>query len=230
LLDVAARAEPKPNAADQAHAAIRRKILDAEWPPGASVLEGAIALELGLSRTPVREALVRLQQEGLIEIVPRHGMRVSALSQADMREIYQVLTTLEPAAVELLAERRPSRAVLAPLYAACDAMARSLRGPKPDLRAWAAADEDFHAGLARLCGNRRLAAMIMTVWDQAHRARMFTLSFRPLPRKSTEEHRAVLDAIADGDAARASSLYAAHRRRGGAELMAIIEKHGIRQL
>lgn len=227
---MAAHAEPRTNAADGAHAAIRRKILDAEWAPGASVLEGAIALELGLSRTPVREALVRLEKEGLVEIVPRHGMRISALSPADMREIYQVLTSLEPTAVELLAERKPSPAVLAPLYAACDAMARSLRGPKPDLRAWAAADEDFHAGLARLCGNGRLAAMIMTVWDQAHRARMFTLSLRPLPRKSTEEHRAVLEAIAAGDAQRAAGLYAAHRRRGGAELMAIIEKHGIRQL
>jgi DNA-binding GntR family transcriptional regulator len=147
-----------------------------------------------------------------------------------MREIYQVLTSLEPAAAELLAEQKPSQATLAPLHAACDAMARALRGPKPDLAAWAEADEAFHAGLAKLCGNRRLAAMIMTVWDQAHRARMFTLSFRPLPRKSTEEHRAVLDAIAAGDPARAASLYVAHRRRGGAELMAIIEKHGIRQL
>lgn len=225
-----ARAEPRPNAADQAHAAIRRRILDADWAPGASVLEGEIALELGLSRTPVREALVRLQQEGLVEIVPRHGMRVSALSPADMREIYQVLTSLEPTAAELLAERRPSRAELAPLHDACEAMAASLRGPAPDLRAWAAADEDFHAGLARLCGNRRLAAMIMTVWDQAHRARMFTLPLRPLPRISTDEHRAVLEAIAAGEPARAAALYVAHRRRGGAELMAIIEKHGFRQL
>jgi DNA-binding GntR family transcriptional regulator len=227
---VTAHAEPKANAADAAHAAIRRKILDAAWPPGASVLESAIALELGLSRTPVREALVRLQQDGLIEIVPRHGMRVAALSAADMREIYQVLTSLEPTAAELLAARRPSRAELAPLSQACDAMAHALRGPAPDLAAWAVADEAFHSVLARLCGNRRLAAMIMTVWDQAHRARMFTLRLRPLPRKSTEEHRAVLDAIAAGDAPRAALLYDRHRRRGGAELMAIIEKHGIRTL
>jgi DNA-binding GntR family transcriptional regulator len=221
---------PRTNAAELAYAAVRRKILDAEWPPGASVLEGAIALELGLSRTPVREALVRLQQDGLIEIVPRHGMRVAALSPADMREIYQVLGSLEPTAVELLAARAPTRRELAPLSQACDAMARALRGPAPDLAAWAVADEAFHAGLAKLCGNRRLAAMIMMVWDQAHRARMFTLRLRALPRASTDEHRAVLDAVLAGDPARAAKLYAAHRRRGGAELMAIIEKHGLRTL
>jgi DNA-binding GntR family transcriptional regulator len=222
--------DPAPSATAQAYAEVKRRILDAEWAPGSQVLEAAIAMELGLSRTPVREALVRLQQEGLIEIVPRHGMRVSALSPADMREIYQVLTSLEPTAAALLAERRPSRAELATMLRACTEMARALRGTAPDLRAWAVADEEFHRDLAERCGNRRLGAMIMTVWDQAHRARMFTLSMRPVPRRSTEEHRAVLDAIAAGDAATARALYVAHRQRGGDELMAIIEKHGIRQL
>jgi DNA-binding GntR family transcriptional regulator len=56
----------------------------------------------------VREALVRLEQEGLLEIVPRHGARISALSPADMREIYEVLTSLEPTAAELLARRKPA--------------------------------------------------------------------------------------------------------------------------
>src|SRR5690606_22028140 len=132
------------------------------------------------SRTPVREAFVRLQQEGLLEIVPRHGARIAALSPADMREIYDVLMSLEPTAAELLAARQPDRAELSSLIASCDAMEAALKGT-PDLQAWAMADETFHLSLARLCGNRRLAGMIMQVWDQAHRARMFTLSLRPLP-------------------------------------------------
>ncbi|MEN5083016.1 GntR family transcriptional regulator [Bosea sp. TWI1241] len=215
---------------DAVYLRLKQQILDNRYAPGAQALESEIAAALGASRTPVREAFVRLQQEGLLEIVPRHGVRIAALSPDDMKEIYEVLMSLEPTAVELLAARRPSAADLACLVEACDAMEAALAGPAPDLAAWAAADERFHINLARLCGNRRLAAMIMTVWDQAHRARMFTLSLRPLPLRSTAEHRAVLDAILGGDGETARDLYVAHRRRGGAELTAIIERHGIQRL
>jgi DNA-binding GntR family transcriptional regulator len=207
---------------------LKQKILDSDYPPGEHVLEQDIAGELKLSRTPVREAFVRLEQEGLLEIVPRHGIRISVLSPNDMRELYEVLTALEPAAVELLARRQPSDQELAPLVTACDAMEAALAGKR--LKAWAAADEDFHFNLAQRCGNRRLAAMIMTMWDQAHRARMFTLTLRPLPTRSTHEHRAVVEAIRAGDIARARELYAAHRRRGGDEIMAIIDRHGFQRL
>lgn len=214
---------------DTVYARLKQQILDNHYPPGAQILESEIAAELNASRTPVREAFVRLQQEGLLEIVPRHGVRISALSPDDMREIYEVLMSLEPTAVELLAARRPDRTKLASLIEACDAMEAALQGA-PDLRAWAAADEAFHLNLARLCGNRRLAAMIMTVWEQAHRARMFTLTLRPPPMQSTAEHRAVVEAILAGDGERARELYYAHRKRGGSELIGIIERHGIQRL
>src|ERR1700692_4786334 len=107
---------------EYAYRLIKRKILDNEFPPGAQILEQDIAAELNISRTPVREAFVRLKQDGLLEIVPRHGVRISTLSPDDMREIYEVLMSLEPTAVELLARRKPSDVDLAPLIAACDAM------------------------------------------------------------------------------------------------------------
>lgn len=213
-----------------AYAIIKARILDSAFAPGSQVLEQEIAAALGMSRTPVREALVRLQQEGLLEIVPRHGVRISALSPVDMREIYEILMSLEPTAVELLARRRPDRRDIACLVEACDEMEAALAATMPDLAAWAAADEKFHVNLAKLCGNGRLAAMIMMVWDQAHRARMFTLTLRPLPVTSTAEHRAVVDAILAGDVERARDLYFAHRKRGGSELTAIIERHGLQRL
>lgn len=232
-MSLAVRLRPAPDerrSSDAAYAALKAKILDSEFAPGSQALEQEIAVALGMSRTPVREALVRLQQEGLLEIVPRHGVRVSALSPHDMREIYEVLMSLEPTAVELLTRRRPGRGEIACLVEACDDMERALAKGEADLRAWAAADELFHMNLAHLCGNRRLAAMIMTVWDQAHRARMFTLSMRPVPRQSTAEHRAVVEAILEGDADRARDLYLAHRKRGGLELTHIIERHGLQHL
>lgn len=219
-----------PRSSEAVYLKLKQAILDNRYPPGAQILESQIASEFEASRTPVREAFVRLQQEGLLEIVPRHGVRISALSPGDMREIYEILMSLEPTAVELLVARQPDRAELSGLVQACDDMEKSLAGPQPDLVGWALADERFHMSLAKLCGNKRLAAMILTVWDQAHRARMFTLSLRPLPIKSTAEHRAVVDAILAGDGERARDLYFAHRKRGGRELTEIIERHGIQRL
>src|SRR5260370_10076496 len=146
---------------EYAYRLLKRKILDSDYPPGEHVLEQDIAAELKLSRTPVREAFVRLEQDGLLMIVPRHGVRISVLSPNDMRELYEVLTALEPTAVELFARRRPSNEELAPLVIACDAMETALAGKR--LKAWAAPDENFHFHLAQLFGNRRLAPMLMHV-------------------------------------------------------------------
>jgi DNA-binding GntR family transcriptional regulator len=224
--DAAVRSEER--STEYAYRTLKARILDSEFAPGAFLLEKDAAAQLGLSRTPVREALVRLEQDGLLEIVPRHGARISVLSPADMRDIYEVLTSLEPTAAEILARRRPSANEVADLSEACTAMERALE--EADLKAWAAADEAFHRNLAERCGNRRLSDMIMTVWDQSHRARMFTLSLRPLPIQSTREHRAILDTILAGEADAARELYRAHRQRGGAELMSIIVTHGFNRL
>jgi DNA-binding GntR family transcriptional regulator len=222
--------EREPRSSAWAYARIKTKILDSELDPGSQVLEQAIAEDLGISRTPVREALVRLQQEGLLEIVPRHGVRISILAPSDMREIYDILVSLEPTAIELLTRRRPGAQELSTLIEACERMERALSQEPPDLKMWAAADEMFHTNLAMLCGNKRLTGMIMTVWEQAHRARMFTLTLRETPWRSTTEHRAVVDAILQGDPIHARQLYEAHRRRGGEELMSIIERHGLQRL
>src|SRR6201999_1447708 len=76
---------------DKVYAALRRKVIDSELAPGSHILEQELAIMLGVSRTPLREALVRLENEGLVEIVPRHGIRIIPMSVADMKEIYQVL-------------------------------------------------------------------------------------------------------------------------------------------
>lgn len=225
-MDATARpAARTPTAAEAAYQRLRAMILDNLLPPGTQRLEAELALELGMSRTPVREAMLRLQQEGLVSVTPRHGMRVAPISVADMRDIYDVLESLEPKAAELLARRGLDGAALAPLVEACDAMEAAIASE--DRTAWARGDEAFHRGLAELCGNRRLAAMAVQVWDQSHRARMFTLNMRPLPARSTAEHRATLQAILAGDSDGAREIYRRHRQRGGAELIAVIERSGL---
>src|SRR4030095_12009583 len=87
---------------DRAYREIRRRILNNEYPPAHQILEQELAADLGMSRTPVREALVRLQNERFVQLLPRHGMRVVPLSIRELREVYEVLTSLELTAIDRL--------------------------------------------------------------------------------------------------------------------------------
>jgi len=223
-------AKPQPTAslADAAYEQIRQRILDNVWPPGHRALEQEVALALGMSRTPVHEALVRLHAERLIDLVPRHGMLVLPVSPNDMREIYEVLTALECMAAELLARKKPTDDMLAPLSKATDDMEIALECN--DLDAWAHADETFHMALVELAGNQLLADGVMKHWDRAHRARMFSLRLRPKPVNSTREHRALVARLREGDAEGASRENRAHRERASRELLAIFDQFKLAQM
>ena len=213
---------------DTAYDLIRRRILDNVWPPGHRALEQEVALALGMSRTPVREALVRLENDGLVEVVPRHGMRVLPVSPTDMREIYEILTALECMAAEIVARRKPTDAELQPLIQATADMDKALEND--DLNAWAAADERFHASLIELSGNRQLAATVWNYWDRAHRARMFSLKLRPKPVNSTQDHRELVERLRAGDARGAAEVNRTHRARASRELLAIFERFKLAQM
>ena len=213
---------------EQAYRRIRRNILDNVWAPGFQMLENALAEALEMSRTPVREALLRLQAEGLVEVVPRHGMRVLPISAEMMGEIYVILTSLEATAAELAAQRTHSPDTLKALEAASADMDAALT--RDDLDAWAEADERFHRLLVEMSGNRLMAGVISNFWDRAHRARMVTLRLRPKPEASTDEHRAVVEAILAGDAQRAREIHRAHRERGARELTEILHRLRLTQI
>jgi len=219
---------PGSSLVDAAYEQMRRRILDNVWPPGHRALEQEVAMELGMSRTPVREALLQLQNEGLVEVIPRHGVRVLPVSPTDMREIYEILTALECMAAELLARRKPSDEELQPLIAATDAMDAALKAD--DLDGWAQADERFHAQLLELAGNRQLQNTVFNYWDRAHRARMFSLRLRPAPVNSTREHMQLVERLRAGDPQGAAAVNRSHRERANRELLAIFERYKLAQM
>lgn len=210
---------------ERAYNEIRRRILDNEYPPSHQVLEFDLATELRMSRTPVREALVRLQNENFVRIIPRHGMRVVPLSLVDLQDMYETLLALELMAVERLARSRPSPAVLAPIDKALDDMDRSLRSKDTD--GWARADERFHRTLVALCGNARLVAIVESLWDQGHRARMTTMRLRPTLKLSNREHRAVRDAIQEGEWREACAVHRRHFARATREILSLLAQTGL---
>ncbi len=207
----------------RAYETLRRRILDNEWQAGHLALEQEIAVELGMSRTPVREALIRLEKEGLVEVRPRHGMRVLGISARDLEEIYEILTCLESMAAELVARRGLEQSQVAALAATVTHMDEALA--RDDLDGWAQADEAFHRLLVEFSGNRRLRDMVGGCWDQAHRARMLTLRLRPKPLRSNDDHRATVDAIIRGDPGAAREIHRRHRARAGEMLVRILDEH-----
>lgn len=208
---------------DSAYQTIRRRILDNVYPQGHQLLEEELAAELDMSRTPIREALVRLQHESLVQLIPRHGMRVVPLSLDDLRNMYEVMTALELTAVERLARARPAAAVFGAIDKALDAMDVAIR--TRDCDAWLAADEHFHRTLLELCGNPRLKALTDALWDQSHRARITTVRLRPDLQPSNEEHRAVVDAIRRGDWRGARTRHLKHRVRTSGEIIGLLEHY-----
>ena len=204
---------------------LKRMILAGELPPGSDHLEAELGAMLGVSRTPVREAAVMLQAQGLVEIRPRRGLRVVPLTVRDMEEIYQILAELEPLAAQLVAEARPGARTLDALASSVAAMEAALASD--DRTAWAEADDLFHRRLVALSGNARLAAIVGTYSDQVHRARLLTLRLREPPHGSNADHRALLDAIREGDGARARAIHRDHRARAKALMIGLLEAHGL---
>lgn len=218
----------KESFADRAYRELRRRILENVMTSGQQYTEQDLAALLRMSRTPTREAMLRLANEGLVEIRPRHGMRIKPISVTDMREIYEVLTALESAAAGLAAASAQSEPYLEGMRDAIREMESALA--IDDLKGWAKADERFHTLLVASAGNHRLVEQVETFVGQAHRVRMLTLRLRPKPSTSNRDHAELVEAIAAHDADRAREIHRIHRERSGTMLVELLQTHGLTQL
>ncbi|MDE1182187.1 GntR family transcriptional regulator [Paraburkholderia sp.] len=200
---------PREKSTDAVYQKIRARILSNEFRPGAQLLEQELVALFGVSRTPVREALIRLQNEHLVQIVPRHGMRVRNVSIADLEEVYQVQSSLEATAAGAVAARKPAAKELKPLDKACAEIERAFA--KGDRDAWAAAREGFLAHLLELGGNPRLSQIVGECGDQVRRVRDLTLRLIPWTDSQTATYRAIVEALRRADADAAEALCREHR-------------------
>ncbi|WP_353309332.1 GntR family transcriptional regulator [Shimia sp. NS0008-38b] len=212
-----------PSNTQRAFHSLRDMIFAGELAPGSDHLESELAVRLGVSRTPVREAALMLESQGLLELRPRKGVRILPISPEDMAEIYDVLTELESLAARCAAELSLDDSQLAPLATAIDDMDRALDAS--DLESWAKADDRFHGELVHLSSNSRVISIFEMMSDQVRRARKVTLFMRPMPVKSNEDHREVFEAIRSGDANLAVSLHRAHRQNAKKMIVDLLKKH-----
>jgi len=214
--------------ADKAYRELKQMILDNRVHGGEYLLEEDLARAMGMSRTPLREALVQLQNDGLVAIVPRRGVRVLPLTVADMREVHDLLTWLESQAAHALANREDRAIYVKELRQIVAAMRRALAAD--DLAAWAHANDRFHIGLVASAGNGRLMRICENLLDQSQRVRAFTLRLRKPPSRTTDSHASMLRAIEDGDGDKAVAIQVANKKAWLAELSEIVERLQLRFL
>jgi DNA-binding GntR family transcriptional regulator len=211
--------------------AIKRAILAGELRPGQSLVEAELAQRLGVSKTPVREALKTLAGAGLVTMSPYRGATVRAIDADTARAIYDMRLLLEPEAVRRAVLRAAADAEAAdPAYPVDPAPSGYRAGPAADGpaglaaaraaldRADAAADEaerslanrEFHRALYLDCGNPLLVGVLDDLRDQTALVSAAAWQQEPSWRHEAGEHRAILAAAAAGDADHAARLVAAH--------------------
>jgi DNA-binding GntR family transcriptional regulator len=203
-------------ATDAAYDAVRRMILSGEAAAGSRLGEAELAETLGLSRTPVREALQRLGADGLVEVLPHRGARVVQWTRRDLEEIFELRSLLEPYAAARAARMAPGKDVLADLLGQCDAMEAA--AADGDLTRVAQLNALFHAALIEASGNRRLPAMLTSVMH----APLIVGTFRRYDAgemaRSMNHHRELVAALTARDPDWAESVMRAHIRAAAADL------------
>lgn len=180
---------------------LREAILSMQYPPGTVIRKGAICEQLGVSRSPVAEALARLSAEGLVDIIPQSATKVSCFSMDEIREASFLRQALEIAAVEKVTlERTPKQLA---------ALTRNIRMQElliedKDFVGFYEADEEFHTMLMNFTGFNGVPQVLESVSLHLTRARMLVLPDEGRPKETVKEHRAILTAIKnqDVDAAR----------------------------
>jgi DNA-binding GntR family transcriptional regulator len=188
--------------ADKAYHAIRDLIVSLELAPGALIDERELMERLGIGRTPVREAVRRLAQEQLVEVYPRRGMFVTSVDVRQLARLSEVRQVLEPEAARLAAERanEEDRAEISELLDELDAAGDALM----DL------DERIHRAVYRSAHNELLEATLEQYYVLALRIWSMALDRADELKEAVQEHRALLEAIRDGDPERAAETMRAH--------------------
>jgi len=203
-------------AADTAYEAVRRMILSGEAAPGTRLGEAELAETLGLSRTPVREAIQRLGADGLVEVLPHRGARVVLWSARDLEEIFELRTLLEPYAVARAARIGLEGPVLAELRDLCSAMEGA--ADEGEVSLLARLNSHFHEALIDASGNSRLPGMLTSVMHAPLILGTFHRYDAETMARSMGHHRELVDAITARDPEWAASVMRSHLRAAAANL------------
>lgn len=171
---------------------LREAILKGELKPGERLMELKLADKMGVSRTPIREAIRMLEQEGLAVTVPRRGAEVAKMTEKDMKDVLEIRTALDELAVELACDCI-DQAGLENLYAAQETFEEAIR--TTDVKKIAQADVDFHNAIYKATGNEKLMTLLSNLREQMYRYRVEYLKDDSSYPTLIEEHKQLIRGI-----------------------------------
>ncbi|MBQ7703834.1 MAG: GntR family transcriptional regulator [Selenomonadaceae bacterium] len=198
--------------------ALRKGILE----PGERLMEVQLDEELGISRTPVREAIRKLEQEGYVIMMPRRGTYVSDISTNDVKEIFEIRSALESLATGLAARRiEPDE------LETLQNLLMEIEGyiAKNDMEKIVETDIKFHGLLYQVSRNERLVNIINNLKEQLARFRTLSMSYPGRLQETLEEHSEMVEAIANGDVSAAREAAEHHMERAEKTLLKAMRKN-----
>lgn len=198
-----------------AYDAIKQAILAFRYKPGDALVEAELSKQLNISKTPVRDALTRLEREGLVTKVAYTGTYVSEITSQSVMEVFEIRAVLEG----LAARQATSAFTIADLALAGQLLTRQADLlAKGDLSGASEANRQFHSLIVQRSNNQYLSSMLANLDAHIQRYRVLSKAQRGAQSTSVQEHQRVLDAIRAGDAAGAESAMKSHLRNVLTEL------------
>ena len=197
--------------------AIRKGVLE----PGERLMEVQVAEELGISRTPVREAIRKLEQEGYVIMMPRRGTYVADVSESDVKEIFEIRSALEALATGLAA-RRIEQEELETLQSLLFEIEGYIK--QKDIEKIVETDIKFHGLLYQVSRNERLVNIISNLKEQLARFRTLSMSYPGRLYETLEEHSEMVEAIANGDVSAARDAAEHHMERAEKTLLKALRR------
>ena len=186
---------------------LRQAIITGEFAPGERLMEIALANRLGVSRTPVREAIRKLELEGLVVMIPRKGAEVAKITEKDLRDVLEVRSSLEELAAELATERM-NEEIKEKLEKALDDFKKAI--DSEDNAAIADSDVEFHDIIFEATGNARLIQIISNLREQMYRYRLEYVKDTEYHTVLLNEHRELVKAMLEGKKDEARKIMKKH--------------------
>lgn len=186
---------------------LRQAILTGELKPGERLMEIHLADRLGVSRTPIREAIHKLEREGLVTIIPRRGAEVAQITEKSMNDVLEVRRALDALCVELACDRITEEG-LENLKAACDNFEQCVK--TKDSKKIAQADVALHDIIVQATGNQRLIQLVNNLSEQMYRYRFEYIKDSSQHKTLVEEHRIIYRSIMAKDKETAAAAARTH--------------------
>lgn len=186
---------------------LRQAILTGELKPGERLMELHLANKLGVSRTPIREAIRKLELEGLVTMIPRRGAEVAQITEKSMNDVLEIRRAVDALCVELACDRI-SKEELEKLKSACDSFEKAVYGK--DAKKIAQADVELHDIIVQATGNQRLIQLVNNLSEQMYRYRYEYIKDASQHERLIEEHRIIYESIVKKDKETASQAARMH--------------------